>query len=82
MAFKKARRPKQGEKKRLKIQALFWLDPPVAARIKKLAERHEISQSELVRTVFEYLENEELWERLAKAAKPVNKAAAAASEAA
>lgn len=79
MAFPKARRPKQPPKKRVKIQALFWLDPPMAAHLKKTAKRLKISQSELARAAFGYIEEQKLWETLAAR---VNKAAAAASEAA
>ena len=84
MAFKKARHPKQDPKKRNKIQALFWMDPPQATRIKKLAEKHEISQSELVRAVFTHMDEHKLWDGLADRLhqQKVNRAAAAASEAA
>lgn len=82
MAFPKARRPKQSPKKRNKIQALFWLDPAQAKLLKRTAVRLKVSQSELARAAFAYIESHGLWGEAADAAAAVNTAAAAASEAA
>ncbi len=79
MAFPKVRKPKQPPKKRVKIQALFWLEPAMAKSLKKTAARLKVSQSELARAAFAHIEEQRLWDTLAAR---VNRTPPAASEAA
>ncbi len=70
MAFPKARRPKQAPKKRVKIQALFWLDPAQAKLLKRTAARLKVSQSELARAAFSFVERTGLWAEVVNTPTP------------
>jgi len=81
MAFKKVRSPQQGEKKRVKVQALFWVEPAMAKLLKRTAARLKVSQSELARAAFAYVESQGMWSHALVEAVVDTPAAGASEEA-